>query len=197
LGLVALIAILLGIGCGSRAAWAASNPSDEGCNQDDVCRDHFVKGKQLYKQQDFTSALKEFQAAYDRRQTPILLANIGRSLQKLGRPKEALDYYQRCQAASQSDLELQERLKTYITETQALLASAPQQVSSDEPAPQPLSAPLTPVNKPVYKKPWFWAVVGVGAALVIGGVVTGVVLGTRPTADPPLDPALVVLRPMF
>jgi tetratricopeptide (TPR) repeat protein len=194
-----LFAAVFGV-FGSGQAWAA-NPSDEGCNQDDECRDHFVKGKALYKQQDYTSALTEFQTAYDRRQTPILLANIGRTLQKLGRPKEALDYYQRCQAAATTDTELQEKLTTYIAETKALLAaSAPPEAKPEpsEPAPAPLNlnpSKASEPSKPVYKKAWFWVVIGVGAAAVVGGVVAGVLL--RPMPDPPLDPTITVIRPMF
>lgn len=201
-----VLAVLLGLGLGPgpaapAPAWAAANPSDEGCNQDEVCREHFIKAKALYKQQDYTSALQEFQTAYQRRQTPILLANIGRTLHKLGRPKEALDYYRQCQEAAKSDAELQEKLKGYIAEAQALITAAPPPVDTNEPPPAPLAPPPPPppMPKPVYKKGWFWAVIGVSAAVVIGGVVTGVVLGTRPQAmpDPPLDPNVTVIRPMF
>lgn len=199
------LAVILGLGLGLlpiAPAAAAGNPSDEGCNQDDECRGHFIKAKALYKQQDYTNALQEFQTAYQRRQTPILLANIGRTLHKLGRPKEALEYYRQCQEAAKSDAELQERLKSYIAEAQALVSSSPPPTAEpSEPAPAPLSVPPPPPpppeKKPVYKKGWFWAVIGVSAAVVIGGVVTGVVLGTRPSPDPPLDPAITVIRPMF
>ena len=189
----------------SQTAIGAANPSDEGCNQDDECRDHFVKGKSLYKQQDYTSALKEFQTAYERRQTPILLANIGRTLQKLGRPKEALDYYLRCQEAAKTDTDLQQKLKVYIAESRALLSTSAPIITPEpevtEPAPAPLltPSPSDQTHKPVYKKGWFWAVIGISAAVVIGGVVTGVVLATRPgpMADPAIDPTVTVIRPMF
>ena len=202
-----LIALLLLLGLSALAsptAVAAPNPSDEGCNQDDECRGHFITAKTLYKQQDYTNALQEFQTAYKRRQTPILLANIGRTLHKLGRPKEALDYYRQCQEAAKTDLDLQEKLKTYIAEANALLSAAPPPPTPTEvkePAPSPLVVPAAPADmpKPIYKKGWFWAVIGVSAAVVVGGVVTGVVLGTRaqPMPDPPLDPSVTVIRPMF
>lgn len=199
-----LIALALVLGlfavAGPQAA-AAPNPSDEGCNQDDECRGHFILAKSLYKQQNYTEALQEFQTAYKRRQTPILLANIGRTLHKLGRPKEALDYYRQCQEAAKTDLDLQEKLKAYIAESSALLAATPPPpvpAEVNEPPPSPLVPPPPPPPKPVYKKGWFWAVIGVSAAVVVGGVVTGVVLGTRtPMVDPPLDPSVTVIRPMF
>ncbi len=198
----ALLLLLLFALTSSQSAWAA-NPSDEGCNQDDECRGHFVQGLSLYKQQDYSSALKEFQTAYDRRQTPILLANIGRTLQKLGRPKEALDYYLRCKEAAKTDTDLQEKLSVYISETKALLSSSSPTVTPPEPQQEPVPAPLSqplpqePKKKPVYKKGWFIATVVVGAVVVAGAVTVGVILGTRPQPDPPLDPSVVVIRPMF
>ncbi len=203
-----LLSVFLLLGCGLGSARAAS-PSDEGCNQDEVCRGLFVKGKALYKDQDYAAALKMFMGAYERRQTPILLINIGRTLQKLGRPKEALDYYQRCQEAAKTDNDLQEKLAVYIAETKALLRESPSQPDpattkpdpAAEPAPQPLTEPLTPLkpaeNKPVYKKGWFWAVVVTGVLVVGGAVATGVYFATRPAPDPMLDPDITGVRPMF
>jgi hypothetical protein len=198
---VLVLLVLLGALGPAQSAWAA-NPSDEGCNQDDECRDHFQKGQGLYKQQNYTDALKEFQTAYDRRQTPILLANIGRTLQKLGRPKEALEYYERCVAAAKSDPGLQEKVKLYIEETKPLVSSSapPPPDPNIEPQPAPLT-PVTPVEppKPVYKRKWFIAVMVVGAVVVAGAITTGIIFGTKPSPqpDPPLDPGVMVLRPMF
>ena len=193
-----LLPVVLALICVAGQARAA-NPSDEGCNQDEECRTHFVNGKSLYKQQDYTNALKEFQVAYDRRQTPILLINMGRTLQKLGRPKEALDYYLRCREAAKTDTELQQKLDVYIAETQALTgAPVTPPPSNEEPSPAALVVPPTPTEppKPIYKKWWFWTIIGV---VVVGGVTTGVILGTKPQpqADPALDPDVTVIRPMF
>lgn len=198
---IALLFLLIG-GVSERPAWAA-NPSDEGCNADDECRGHFQRGKTLYRQQDYANALTAFKTAYDRRQTPILLANIGRTLQKLGRPKEALEYYERCQAAAKSDPELQEKLSQYIAETKVLLGNAPEAppVVEKEPEPAPLTAPLTPVEKPkpLHKRPWFIATMVVGSVVVAGAIAVGVIFATRPSPmpDPALDPDVTVVRPTF
>lgn len=63
-------------------------------------------------------------------------------------------------------------------------------VQEPTPAPAPLVSPEVPSerasvtasapsrDKPIHKKGWFWGVIGGAAALVIGGVVVGVVVGT-------------------
>lgn len=185
-------------------AWAlAGNPSDEGCNQDPTCRELFLQGKDFYGQKDYASALRAFTSAYERRKTPILLINIGRSLQKLGRPEEALEYYQRCQDAAQSDTELQQRLSVYIAETKALMGQTPPRPAPTpapvevEPAPAPMIETSAVETKPIYKKGWFWGVV-IGGVVVAGGAAAlGTYFATRPAPDPMLPPDVVGIRPMF
>lgn len=191
------------LGLGFSRSAVASNPSDQGCSQDDECREHFVKGATFYKQQDYGNALKEFQEAYSRRQTPILLANIGRTLQKLGRPKEALEYYERCQEAAKSDSELQEKIQGYIAETKALLAHPVETPADKQPssvAPNtPPDMPPSPADKPkpIYKKGWFIATMVIGSVVVVGALTTGIILGTRANSNPPLDPDVMIIRPTF
>jgi hypothetical protein len=71
---------------------------------------------------------------------------------------------------------------------------APEPRVEREPAPPPtksspqradVTAPA-PAKKPITKQPWFWGVVGGGAALVVGAVIVGVVVGTNtPTPSLP------------
>jgi tetratricopeptide (TPR) repeat protein len=51
--------------------------------------------------------------------------------------------------------------------------------TSSEPASTTLTATAPRRDKPVYKKAWFWGVVGAGAVVVAGAITLGVVLGTR------------------
>lgn len=64
-------------------------------------------------------------------------------------------------------------------ERQALATGAP---LNSEPAPPRAQEKRA---APVYKRPWFWGVMGGVGAAVVAGVVTGVVLGTRSTWTPP------------
>lgn len=50
----------------------------------------------------------------------------------------------------------------------------------EQPVERPLPVvPPKPEGPPAYKQKWFWPVVGVAGVLVVGGAVTGIVLGTR------------------
>lgn len=50
--------------------------------------------------------------------------------------------------------------------------------------PPQATEPDAPPPRPVYKKPWFWGVMSVVGVVVVGGAVTGIVLGTRQQEPP-------------
>ena len=112
-GKALLFALLVAGGAGSSPALAQNKVApDDACTKDDTCREHYSKAVQLYKQEYFEDALTEFKAAYDSRQMSLLLVNIGRTLQKLGRPREAVAYYERFQkAASRPDPDTAKRVQ--------------------------------------------------------------------------------------
>lgn len=57
-------------------------------------------------------------------------------------------------------------------------ADAPARAASP-PAPESLTASAPQPYRPVYKRPWFWGVIGGAGAAITAGIVTGAVLGTR------------------
>jgi tetratricopeptide (TPR) repeat protein len=124
--------------------------SEDACIKDEKCKDHYSKAVKLYKDEEYDAALAEFQAAYSARAMPILLVNIGRTLQKLGRPKEALGYYERFLAAeSKVDAETKKRVDDYITQVKALIGTEPEK--TDKPAavePQKPAQPVAPAAPP-------------------------------------------------
>lgn len=90
------LALLLAV-C-SPASAQQSDPGEsqanDPCLSDSLCRAHFARARKLSKGEDFEGALAAYQAAHRRREVPWLLINIGRTLQKLGRPKEAIPHFQ-------------------------------------------------------------------------------------------------------
>lgn len=191
-------------------AQAVPLPADDGCLNDGVCRSHYEQAVKQFESGRYELALGSFQAAYQRRQMPWLLINLGRTLHRLGRPREALQYYDRYrQAEARPDPETAARLEKYTAQAKTLVdtAGAPLSATPDDdpagevgslpaqsppaqpavspaastpadstgPAASPATPPAEEVRTPIYKKWWFWTIVGGGALLVVGiGVGAGV-----------------------
>jgi tetratricopeptide (TPR) repeat protein len=153
---------------------------NDACIKDERCKEHHDKAVNYYSQQYYDEALVEFQAAYAARQMPLLLINIGRTLQKLGRPKEALDYYTRFQQAeSKPDPAIATKLTEYIAQAKALIGSqpAPPPDQTTDPGKPPVNQPPAP-RPPEPPPPGrnLMIVGGVVAGLGLGGIVAGGVL---------------------
>lgn len=188
-----LCALLATLVCaGPRLAAAAPENPDDGCLSDPICREHYEKAVGLFEQGRFDTALSEFQAAYAQRQMPWLLINMGRTLHRLGRPKEALEQYDLyTKAESRIDPETRQRLDKYIAQAQAQASGAPE-------ATPPLATPpaaTRPGDKPLYKKWWFWTAIGGGVAVVVSGIAIGVAVSRSGSGSLPAD--VMVYRPSF
>lgn len=182
---VFLLSLFLGaVVAGVPAAHAGPGAPDDGCLSDSVCRGRYDKAVLLFEGGRYEAALPEFQAAYDRRQMPWLLINIGRTLHRLGRPKEALDHYERYkQAEPRPDAETQERLEKYISQAKALADTSGPQTAQPSQTTNLSAAPTgTGSEAPLYKKWWFWAAVGGGVVGV--ALITGIAVGaSRPSGN--------------
>lgn len=196
---VGILALLVVSSAPPRLAAATPENADDGCLSDAVCRGHYEQAVAQFEQGHFDAALPEFQAAYQQRQMPWLLINLGRTLHRLGRPQEALEKYQRyTQAEPRMDAQTRKRLDKYIAQAQAQ-----SQTQIDNPqAPFPGSAALKPAEvapppaagPPLYKKWWFWTAIGGGAAAIVG-VGIGIGVASRPPSSLPSD--VMVYRPGF
>lgn len=195
------------------------------CSQDAICTGHFKQASQLYQEGQYARAVLEFQAAYDRRPEPRILVNIGRTLQKLGHAKEALDYYQRSQAAAPGDAAMQASVSKFIVEARAQLEAAsrprpdPSAEPSEEPKPNgegaeqepapagldepkealptllqlPYGPPLVKYvvtsapSRPVYKRWWFWTLIGAAAVGGAAAIAVGVTQRSDGSTTLPAD----------
>ena len=167
------------------------------CEQAESCSSHLEKADQMYKQGRFSAAIEEYQAAYTLQPYPPILYNIARLHHKQNHFTEAVTYYQRYLDAP-SDAAITARVKQQLFEAQSALA-----LQTSEPAPAPLAAvapatlsasgPSRPTpaltatasakehlgSLPIYKKWWFWTVLGVAVSATAAA--TGVAIGsTRP-----------------
>lgn len=179
-----------------RTAQAGPGAPDDGCLSDAVCRGRYDKAVQLFEGGRFEAALPEFQAAYERRQMSWLLINIGRTLHRLGRPKEALDHYERYkQAESRPDAETQERLEKYIAQAKALAETSSPTAGQSTPNPStsPTSGPVS--DTPIYKKWWFWTAIGGGVLAV--AVITGAAVGASRPSGTGLPEGVMTVKVTF
>jgi tetratricopeptide (TPR) repeat protein len=157
----------------------------------------FKRGKQLYADGDYEGALQAFQAGYDTYPLRGFLVNIGQCQRKLGHLKEAITAYEQYLDGTDVPASLRAEVEEALAEVKNARAEAepapPAPPAPPAVAPQPDKAP-PPANgatlasdaevkkaPPEKKKSraWVWALVGVGAAAVVGGVTAGVILGTR------------------
>ncbi|MFO0576809.1 MAG: hypothetical protein U1A78_22640 [Polyangia bacterium] len=193
----------------ARPALAQKSKTD-GCLTDATCRASYQKAIDQFDAGKYDEAFANFQSAYQRRQMPWLLVNIGRTAQRLGRPAEAIQYYERYKKAEPNiDAETEKRINRYIEQARALLEQTPEQqplsgkpseppteVKPAEPPKPALQTSLVaqpvdkPASQPVYKKWWFWTIIGVAVAGGVAGAVAGATLSKSPPPEPfqPDDP---------
>lgn len=177
---------------------AGPSAADDGCLRDETCRGHYERAVELFGSGKFEPALASFQAAYNLRQMPWLLLNIGRTLHRLGRPRDALTQYERFQQAEpHPDAETQQRLEKYMAQARELAGQGPapgdgRLAAAGASGRDGGAADGEP--RPVYKKWWFWTILGGVAVVAVTGIAVGVATSNR---SEPLPSDVVVFRPSF
>jgi tetratricopeptide (TPR) repeat protein len=141
---------------------------------------HYNRGQKLFALQKFDAALEQFQKAFDARQSPEFLFNIGQCHRNLGDYEAAIFSFKRYLKLDPDapNREKVEELIEELEEKQAAGESKKRRLSKDPDEDRP---PPPAAGSPFYKKWWFWtgvAVVGVG-----GGV--GIYAATSGGAGPP------------
>lgn len=132
---------------------------------------HYDRGVALYKQERYAEAIPELVAAYEIKQLPRLLFNIGQAHRQLGHSREALSYYERYLALD-VDIKPDERarVEALIATTRALLKG------TTTPPPQPpQQQPPPPPDEPRRFRMYGWSWVGLAISLGAGAAasVTG------------------------
>ena len=171
--------------CASPTWAAGSAPS---CDEDPTCQNLATQGMEFFSAGRYREAEERFVQAYAMRGDPALLYNLARTLHKAGRPGDAISYYRRfLDAGAAGDVEQRRKAEQYLAQAQGEAAQTPlAQVGTPNPptspspvtAVQPLAAQPQPSTEkplvPLYRKPWFWAIVGVAVAGAAVGIGVGV-----------------------
>lgn len=113
---------------------------------------HRDAATRLFQERDYEGALREFRAAYEQRQLPLLLVNMGRTYFRMGRAREALQYYEQYLRVENHP---EPQVQGYIEQARAMLAlpgtPLPQAPAPQAPAPQAPTPPAPSV--PVIAQP--------------------------------------------
>ena len=182
----------------ARAEKAARGGAARECQKEAACLAKLKSALQVAKT-DRDAALLIVNELYAQYQDPRLLYNIARILHQLNRPKEAVDHYLRfINSGVERDPEVLAKARGYLDEAEleAMAADKPQPPAAvASPAGRPDATPGSGAvagttsaasasvavsagpEKPVYKKAWFWGLIGgVVAAGVVAGVTTAVIV---------------------
>jgi hypothetical protein len=202
-------ALLIALAGGSGEAVAA--PKRILCDQDAECVRLRAEGQRLYEQDKFQLALSALMSAYVLKADPALLLNMGLTLLGLSRTQEALERCQqfelRVTKRSEEETRLlsvckqnvqrmeeearQKAVQAEETKTKAAAAAAAAEVAAAEKE----KAQREERARPVYKRAWFWGVIGgVVAAGVIAGVTAGVLTSPAHRTPEDLEVFQVMLR---
>lgn len=211
---LAWVAVLLGLVAVPRLA-SAGQDAASAPGQKSV-RELIESATRSYQAGDYDKAASEYFAAYEKKPLAALLFNVAQSHRKAGRPQEALTLYERFlkedpkstlvpeaeahatamraqieAAKSSAERESAERLAKQRTEEAEALARMHEAERKKAEAALLLSSRKTENATPVYKKAWFWVVIG---GVVAAGVATTVaVVLTRPQ-DPSSDLGVRVVQ---
>ncbi|HXU69482.1 MAG TPA: tetratricopeptide repeat protein [Polyangia bacterium] len=163
-----------------------------GQHVDDVpaAREHYAKGKRLYDLGRFGDAAKEYEAAYQAKDDPALLFNLGQAHRLAHEYPQALLAY-KAYLRNVPDAPNRAEVEQRIAELQAQIDAqerarrgpppdlTPTPSARTPPSASALTASAPPPRTSIAKKPWFWVAVVGGAAVIATSVAVGVVYGRR------------------
>jgi tetratricopeptide (TPR) repeat protein len=146
-------------------------------------REHYARGTTLFDLGRYDEAIKEFEAAYETRNDPTLLYNIGQSHRLAHRPQQAIHFY-KAYLAREPNAPTRARVEERIIELERQLPAQPQQLQPQPGQQQLITTPMRTVDKPAAPRrpvrPRLVAGIGlgvVGLGLTVGGIVLAVLSG--------------------
>jgi tetratricopeptide (TPR) repeat protein len=172
-------------------------------------RAHYDKATAAYALGNYSEAAEEYEKAFALKTDSALLYNAAQAHRIAGHKQRALLLYQNYLRVYGDKVGNKEEVQRHIASLKKAIATDeqtagapptnPQPLPSTtetkpEPAPEakpePTPAPTAvvatappPEKKPIYKKAWFWGVIGGVAAVAVVGIALGVTLGSS-TKDP-------------
>lgn len=126
---------------------------------------YYQMGRKLYKEGQFERSIECLKLANQQKPRPLLIYNIGMAYRKLNRHFESIAYFQRFLSTADTLTE-DERLRVQAFIDQSAKAKISGQIITADPQISRLD-PGQDEKQPLYKKWWFWTIVG-GTAVAVG-----------------------------
>lgn len=143
----------------------------------ELARQHYQLGKQMYQRENFGGALEQFKLAHRHSGKTALLYNMASCHESMGQLKQALGLLKRYAATRPANADaVQARIK--IVRQKLEVRDRPTRAPKPAPKvkPQPAARPTpAPAGRPL--RTGGWVAVGVGGALLVGGAVLVAVAG--------------------
>lgn len=146
----------------------------------------YQAGETAFAAGEYDSALQLFESAYELSHRPGLLYNMGHSADRLRRDQDAIRWFEaylREAPADGTNRDEAERRVRALREAEAAREAEASRLQAAENAVAGTST-STPTSHDVTSEGWFWPVIGGGAALVIGGIVVGIMIASQPQPEP-------------
>jgi tetratricopeptide (TPR) repeat protein len=187
------MAVLLALLCCDTVASAEPEPAPSTDPEPYVTR-----ATQHFKNHAYTAAAEALSRAYELDPRPLFLFNIGQAYRLADRPREAVAAYGQFlavapkHALSPEAKGYVETLRGLIVEreraaaTEQALEAERQMVQAAREAARQAEAKLNEARQraPIYKRPWFWGLIGsVAASVVVAGAVGGYYANQPPMTD--------------
>lgn len=182
----------------SAAISAATSPTEP--LSDDPALE-YRRGEQAYALGNYEQAVRHFERSYQLSNFADLLYNLGMAYAQwhgldgdVGHLRKAKrlfqNYTKRLAENPEMDQSQRDEAEAQVARIDEQIAeherraAAPPPIVKPEPQSQPQPLPDQPEKKPVYKRGWFWGVIGV--VVVAAAVTTAVVLTRKPGFEPEL-----------
>jgi tetratricopeptide (TPR) repeat protein len=193
--LLVVVALQSGRIASSHAAPSESHPPSRA--EEEQARQSFARGETLFRSQKYREAAAAFEAGYRQAPSPAFLFDLALTYRALGNSQQAIGYYQQYLNAQPNAAD-RATVESAIADEQRKLGAAAAAAPSAAPPAASSSVPKAsfeptavavdsskepsvafsgsdqPVEKPVWKKGWFWAATG---AVVVGAVAIGLGVG--------------------
>lgn len=173
-----------------------AQPAQPDCADNTACLSLFEQAQQQSKAGNLAEAQRLYKLAYEVEPDPALLFSIARVMHKQGLTQEAISFYRRFLSSGSNDDVQKTKARNYLVELEPEVKVPPPSTALPPP---PGNPPISTAveSKPVYKKWWFWTIIG---GVVAGGVIgaaVGAVSAKSSSPTDPIRPGAPVYMPTF